>query len=297
MGTFITNLYKKYKNTDIAVQLICWNVGLFIFVTIVELFLKLFGADNEALLNVLALPASLSQFLLQPWSIVTYMFMHTDMWHILFNMLCLYWFGKFFLDFFSSKHLRGLYILGGLTGGVFFMAAYNVFPFFQDYIDTTILLGASASALAIVFATAFRAPNYMVNFFIVQVRLKYLALIAVAVDLLFITSSNAGGHIAHLGGACAGLAFAACLKRGTDLTAWINVVIDFLAGLFRCQTWHRHPKMKVHYSSKPKTDEEYNARKKQQNEELDRILDKLKKSGYAGLTVEEKKYLFDASKK
>ena len=120
----------------------------------------------------------------------------------------------------------------------------------------------------------------------------------VLTDLLFITSGNAGGHIAHLGGALAGLWFAASLNKGTDVTAWINKILDGAGSLFRKDTWKRKPKMKVHYSNYSREqDYDYNARKKAQSDEVDRILDKLKKSGYESLTTEEKKSLFDASKK
>lgn len=212
-------------------------------------------------------------------------------------MLWLYWFGQMFLSLFSAKHFRGLYLLGGICGGLLYMIAYNVFPYFSDSLYYSYLLGASASVLAIVVATAVRAPEYRVNFmFIGTVRLKYVALFMVVTDLLFMTSGNAGGHIAHLGGALAGWWFASGLSRGHDATSWINRCLDcFSEGLsFRRQS--KKTKMKVHYGDKAK-DYDYNARKKQQSEEIDRILDKLKKSGYNSLTTEEKKSLFDASKK
>ena len=175
------------------------------------------------------------------------------------------------------------------------MQAYNVFPYFSDAVYSSYLLGASASVLAIVVATAVREPEYTVQFmFIGAVRLKYVALFMVALDLLFMTSENAGGHIAHLGGALAGWWFASGLSCGHDVTKWINAVFDFLGGKWKPAP--RKPKMNVHYSDKQK-DYDYNARKKQRSDEIDRILDKLRKSGYGSLTEEEKKSLFDASKK
>ena len=152
----------------------------------------------------------------------------------------------------------------------------------------------------IVAATAYREPNYRVQLFLFgAVRLKYLALIVIGTDLLFITSNNAGGHIAHLGGALAGLWFAASLSKGKDVTYWINWFLDGFASLFQKKTWKRKPKMKVHYGSDTsrEKDYDYNARKKAQSDEVDRILEKLKKSGYESLTTEEKKSLFDASKR
>ena len=228
---------------------------------------------------------------------MTYMFLHAGALHLLFNMLWLYWFGQLFLSFFSARHLRGLYILGGLSGGLLYMLAYNVFPYFSPYVNASWLLGASASVLAIVVATAVREPEYRVNFmFIGAVRLKYVALFAVVMDLLFVTSGNGGGHIAHLGGALAGWCFAASLRKGTDVTKWINQVFDVLSGGIRLKPSPKKPKMKAEKGGRT-ADYDYNARKKQQSEEIDRILDKLKKSGYASLTNEEKKRLFDASKR
>ena len=162
--------------------------------------------------------------------------------------------------FFSSKHLRGLYFLGGICGGLLYMLAYNVFPYFQDAVYSSYLLGASASVLAIVVAVSVREPNYPVQFlFIGTVRLKYVALFMVVLDLLFMTSDNAGGHIAHLGGALAGWWFAAGLQSGHDATKWINLVCDWFAGLRR--PVKRKPKMKVHYGGR-QADYEYNARQK-----------------------------------
>lgn len=293
---FITDLKGAFRRGNVYIQLIYINVGVFIVTTLVTIFLQLFNRSVAGIFDLLALPASFTRFLYQPWSIFTYMFMHAGILHILFNMLWLYWFGSLFLYFFSGKHLRGLYILGGICGGLLYMVAYNIFPFFRSAIEFSTMVGASASVLAIVVATAYREPNYPVQLFLFgTVRLKYLALIVVLGDLLFITSSNAGGHIAHLGGALSGLMFAACLRRGVDVTAWINKALDGIASLFSYKPRQRKPKMKVHYGRQK--DYDYNAGKKVQSEEIDRILDKLKKSGYESLTTQEKKSLFDASKK
>lgn len=300
MAHIITDLKEAFRRGNVFIQLIYINLGVFAITTLITVLLQLFNRSAANIFELLALPASFERFAMQPWSIITYMFMHSGFMHILFNMLWLYWFGALFLYFFSAKHLQGLYILGGICGGLLYMVAYNVFPYFRPMIEYSTMVGASASVLAIVVATAYREPNYRVQLFLFgAVRLKYLALIVVATDLLFITSSNAGGHIAHLGGALAGLWFAASLKKGTDMTAWINKLIDGIGALFNKKTWQRKPKMKVHYSSGKgrQQDYDYNARKKNQSEEIDRILEKLKKSGYESLTTEEKKSLFDASSK
>ena len=295
MASIITDLKETFRNGNIHVRLIFINAAVFVLMAFISIFLQLFNIAEIQLFEWLEMPASLIQFLYQPWSLLTYMFMHAGILHILFNMLWLYWFGELFLQFFSAKHLRGLYILGGCSGGLLYLAAYNVFPYFEPLIPYSYLLGASASVLAVVTATAYREPNYPIRLLLLgTMKLKHMAWMVIGLDLLFITSSNAGGHIAHLGGALAGLAFAAQLSKGHDLTHFINYILDTLLAWTDRQP--RKPKMKVNYG-KRQSDYDYNAHKKAQNEEIDRILDKLRKSGYESLTTEEKKSLFDASKR
>lgn len=297
MGNFVTELKSKFQRGDISIRFIFVNVGVFLVSSFILVLLTLFNSNGASLLRYLELPASIESFMYQPWSILSYMFMHAGILHLLFNMLWLYWFGQLFLHQFSAKHFRGLYVLGGICGGLFYMMAYNAFPYFESSIPYSYLLGASASVLAIVVATAIRIPEYKIQLlFIGAVRLKYVALFVIVSDLLFVTSGNAGGHIAHLGGALGGWLFVSSLHKGTDITAWINVSWDAITNLFTRSAKAKKPKMKVHYGEKT-GDYNYNARKKEQSEEVDRILDKLKKSGYASLTTEEKKRLFDASGK
>lgn len=296
MGRFITDLKNDFRKGSISQQFIYINIGIFVLTALVSIVGMLFNVGNSWV-EWLELPAWLPQFIKQPWSLVTYMFLHANILHLLFNMLWLYSFGQLFLMFFSARHFRGLYFLGGLCGGLLYIVAYNVFPYFLPYIYKSYLLGASASVLAIVIATAVREPEYRVSLMLFgQIRLKYLALIVIVTDLLFVTSNNAGGHIAHLGGALAGWWFAAGLQKGTDVTKWINIFIDWFWDIWKVKHAPKKPKMKVHYGGRA-GDYEYNARKKEQNDEIDRILDKLKKSGYQNLTTEEKKRLFDASKR
>lgn len=248
MATIITDLKETFRRGNIYIQLIYINVAVFILTTLTEVMFQLFNRSIAGVFEWLELPASVLRFILQPWSLLTYMFMHAGFMHILFNMLWLYWFGALFLSFFSAKHLRGVYILGGICGGLLYMAAYNIFPYFRPMTDYSFMLGASASVLAIVAATAYREPNYPIRLLLFgTIRLKYLALIVIGTDLLFITSSNAGGHIAHLGGALAGVWFAASLSKGSDLTSWINKCLDTLVSIVSFKP--RKPKMKVHYGT------------------------------------------------
>lgn len=298
MNNIITDLQQRFRQGSISLQLIYINIGIYLLQALVTILLLLFNVRDGFPVRWFEMPADVMKLLMQPWSVVTYMFFHAGILHLLFNMLWLYWFGQLFLYNFSAKHLRGLYLLGGIVGGLFYLLAYNLFPYFQPVVDSSVLVGASASVLAIVVATAVSMPEYRLNLLLFgQVKLKYVALVVVLTDLLFITSDNSGGHIAHLGGALAGWWFARGIRDGRyDATAWINVVLDTVGGWFHRPSRVKKPRMKVHVGKHGK-DYDYNARKKAQSDEIDRILDKVRQSGYDGLSAEEKRKLFDASQR
>ncbi len=298
MGITITKLRQRFAQASMPQRFIYVNVALFLLVWLVIVILMLFNLDGSALQRWLELPAWPARFLSQPWSIVTYMFMHADVFHLLFNMLWLYWFGRLFLYLFSERHFCGLYFFGGLCGGALYLFCYNLFPYFSDRVQVAYLLGASASVLAITVATAVREPDLRVRLFLFgEIRLKYIALAMVGMDLLLMTSGNAGGHIAHLGGALSGWWFAVSQRKGRDITAWINRVIDVVVNLFTAigKPRPRKPKMKVTYHFQENNAQRTASAPRKRSAEIDRILDKLKQSGYSSLTDEEKKSLFDAS--
>ncbi len=292
MGSFFTNLGRSFQSGTILSKLLYINIGIFLLVRLLDVVLLLFNARGIPLLLYLQLPASPESLLYRPWTLLTYMFTHFDFLHILFNLLWLYWFGGLFLNFFSERQLGGLYLLGGLAGAVSFILAYNIFPYFRDVASFSYLIGASASVMAIVFAVSFYRKDLEINLlFIGRVKLIYLALFTLALDLLAMTSENAGGHIAHIGGALFGIWFATRMRAGKDFTEPMNRLVDKCVNLFK-----RKPRMRVTYK-RNETDYEYNARKHQEAEDLDAILDKLKRSGYESLSADEKRRLFDASRK
>lgn len=292
MESIFTNLKRTFQSRNILVKLIYINVGLFLIIRLAGVAFVLFKVDELSFLQYLQLPSSPEELLYRPWTVLTYMFTHFDFLHILFNMLWLYWFGGLFLSFFSERQLGGLYLLGGIAGAILFMVAYNTFPYFENVASSSYLMGASASVMAIVFAISFYRKDLEIGLFLIgRVKLIYLALFTFVLDLLAITSDNAGGHIAHIGGALLGILFAVCIQKGTDLTAPMNWVIDRVVNLGK-----RKPTMRVTYK-RAETDYEYNARKYRESADLDSILDKLKRSGYESLSSEEKKQLFEASKK
>lgn len=294
MGAIITNLRERFRLGNILTKLIYINVGVFLLVHLVGVLLTLFNAGDMPFMLYLELPSSPATLLTRPWTLVTYMFTHYDFLHILFNMLWLYWFGGLFLNFFSERQLGGLYLLGGLAGAALFVLVYNIFPYFREVAAFSYLMGASASVMAIVFAISFYRKELEVNLFLLgRIRLIYLALVVLAIDLLAMTSDNAGGHIAHIGGALLGIWFASKMREGKDLTAPVNRLIDRLVNLGKRRA---RPKMRVTYK-RPESDYDYNARKHREEADIDAILDKLRKSGYESLSADEKRRLFDASKR
>lgn len=299
MEGIISDLKARFRRGSMPIQLIYINVGLFLAAAICRTIHWLFQLPPgwpDGWIHYLLLPSDPARLILQPWSVISYMFMHEGIWHLLFNMLCLYVFGQMFLQFFSAKHLRGVYLLGGLTGAAAFLLA-QLLPVFQMQ-GSSVLLGASAAVLAILTAVATKEPNYPVRLFLLgSIRMKYVALGLILLSVVSVSGSNSGGEVAHLGGALAGWLFTRSLNKGQDLTKWINGCIDGILSLFsRKPSRKKKPKMGIHTAKEPK-DWQFNAQKKKENENIDRILDKLKRSGYESLTAEEKKSLFDASKR
>lgn len=295
MNHLFSNLKQQFKFGGILKQLIFINVGVFLVTALLTVVLRLFHIDANYYLQYFYLPSNIDLLIQRPWTIITYMFCHSGILHILFNMIWLFWFGTIFKMSFSQKTLGGLYFLGGIFGALIFVLSYNFFPYFEEHSMNSSLVGASASVLAIVVATAMRLPNVELNFmFIGSVKLKYVAIVIVLLDLIGITSDNAGGHLAHLGGAFAGYLFSINWRSGKDITSFINRFIDKIVNLFKSK-----PKMRVHVnqSRRAENDMDYRKRKAQEEQSINAILEKIKQSGYESLSKEEKKSLFDASKK
>ncbi len=297
MANFIDDIKLKFKQGDLLVKLIFINVVIFLLLNIVGIVLKLFQIGDFDLVNHLAVPSQPDQLLLKPWTLFTYMFIHYEILHILFNMLVFYWFGRLFLSHFNERQLVGLYILGGLAGAVVYVLAFNFIPYYVNL--HSVLLGASASVMAIVFGIAFYRPSLRVNLlFVGSIKILYIALVMFAIDFISLDDpANPGGHVAHIGGAIAGYLFALGMQKGKDISSWINRIVDLFVNLFSSLfSGRKRPKLKVTYSQREK-DYEYNLRKHKQDVDLDKVLDKIKQSGYDSLSSEEKKRLFDASKK
>ena len=277
--------YKMLQSGSRINLLIGINVIAFLLINIPAVLLSLMGNDmlNSFAAEYLALPANLSKLAIRFWTPITYMFMHAGVFHILFNMLWLYWMGQIFEEYLGNKRLVGLYIMGGLAGAAMFILCYNVLPAFSGApLMYASVVGASASVTAIVIATATLLPNYTIYMmFIGPVKLKWIAVFFIIIDFLSIAGPNAGGEIAHLGGALLGFIYIKQLNRGHDWSRSVNDVFS------------QRPKVKV--VSQNRSYQQQGASAPRQ-EEIDHILDKISQSGYESLNKHEKEVLFRASK-
>ena len=282
-------IIQSFKTGNALTKLIYINLGVFLFIKLMYVALFLFNVSGvyESFIKLLAVPASLSSLIVKPWTLITYMFLHENFLHILFNLLWLFWFGRVFVQYLGSRKLTGVYILGGIAGAGLYIFSYNVFPVFRDALDMSYALGASAAVMAIAVAIAFHVPDYRFHLiFIGPVKIIYIVLFFIFTDILTIASYNPGGHIAHLGGALTGYWFVRQYAKGKDISRGINNLLDKGKSLFK-----KKKKMKVTYNRKM-TDMEYNKYKAEQQKQLDDILDKIAKNGYDSLSKKEKETLF-----
>lgn len=287
-GEIKEELMESFKRGTTLTKLIYINLGVFLAVNLAIAILSLFNI-SENWLDHLMLPAHVGTLLRQPWTIITYMFLHESFIHILCNILMLYWFGRLLLQHCTQHDLVGVYILGGIAGGITYIVAYNLFPRFAGQVGFAHLLGASAAVMAITVATAIFAPNQTIRLFLFgEVKIKWIALVSVAISLMQIKAENAGGELSHIGGAIAGYFFAANYKKGKNITTWISDLLHRIVNLTKGVG--KNPKMRVSYTKE--SDQDYNYRKKQEDAEIDKILDKIKSSGYESLNDDEKGKLF-----
>ena len=261
--------------------LLTWLIGINIFLFLLVKIISLAGnlSGNEQwgvnLLRFLELPANPAVFITRPWTAVTYMFTQYDVFHILFNMLWLYWFGELFLTLGTERRLATLYLYGGLAGA----ALYGLTALISPLLTGGVLIGASGSVLAIVVATAMMMPDFKVSLlFIGPVSLKWIAIFTLSIDLAGMGGSNIGGHVAHIGGALAGAAYALGMRKGYDLTRPVSAFIGMAKN---CLIKSDRSKMRSSRAA--------------DIENLDAILDKIKRSGYGSLTARERKTLFEIS--
>ncbi|NQV01999.1 MAG: rhomboid family intramembrane serine protease [Bacteroidia bacterium] len=290
-----------FRQKSVLSYLVIINIAVWILIQMFRVLAFLLDKpDSDSAFSVVidyfAVPASLPLLLERPWTLFTYMFLHVGIWHILFNMLWLFWFGRIFPEYLTQKQLLWVYILGGLAGAFAYILAFNIFPVFEPMVVTSYALGASASVMAVVTAIAFYVPNYTIYLlFFGRIKIVYIAIALFILDFFTIPGGNAGGQIAHIGGALLGFLFIKSIRPSSissyspkgSFSSWLSRMF-----IVRKKTPDRNRSPR-----RPVTDDEFNQQKAQQQKRIDMILDKISKGGYDSLTREEKEFLFKSSGK
>jgi len=302
---------RQFSYGNMLTRIILANIGVFVVVILARLLLFSIGGGEggvyQKFLHFFMVGADWKHNLTHPWVFITHMFLHDGLWHILWNMLLLFWFGRIVGDLLGDRRILPIYLLGGLAGGFayFFMANIATPWDFGAY-----ALGASAAFMAILVVAGKTAPDYNISLlFLGDVKLKYIVAVLFLLDLIGLSANNnSGGSFGHLGGALMGFIIAQQLQNGNDLTAPVNKVLDSVTSFFSNlflekapgpKVAYRSPDLKKHGAQRPGNSSQRPGRKDDlpYQEKLDSILDKIKQSGYDSLSPSEKEFLFDASKK
>ena len=291
MTTLNQDLKDKLKRLTTFEKIIAINVVIYILGWLV---FKVQNIHRKDSLSWLSLPSDFWEFLTKPWTIITYGFAHVEIWHLFFNMLVLYFIGRSFSNLFNVNLSLNVYILGILCGALAYLLVYNVFP--NGLLKSTIgLVGASAGVRAALIFLCTYMPKYEVRLITWNVKLMYIGIVLVVLDIPGLFSQNAGGSVAHFGGYFLGFVYAYQLKKGVDIGKGFESFMDSISGWFKpksnLKTVHRSKKKTFAGHTKKEFDE-FNNQK-----QIDIILDKISKSGYETLTQEEKEFLFRSGKK
>ncbi len=275
----INDIKHAYRTATVVEKIIYINVFLFL---ITVLFTKF-------IIQWFALPSNFDSFLNKPWTLITYAFIHKDIFHVLSNLLVLFYIGNLFLTFHTKKQFLNFYFLGGIFGAIIFLAYY----YFIDNTGALPLAGASAAVTTIFIAIATKTPRYALRLrFIGSVELWVLAAFWVGLSILQLANPDKGSAIAHISGAIFGFIYSKQLAQGNDIGKWFETILDFFTNVFK-------PKKKSPFKAVYKTKKRNTANEvsKTRQRKIDDILDKISKSGYESLTQEEKNFLFRAGKK
>lgn len=287
----LKDLKYKFYNLDPFGKIIAITAVIFIIDLVLTSLLR-FNVTKYFML-----PSGFTDFILQPWSLITYGFIHSDIWHVVFNMLFLYYLSRIASNLFKTKMILNVYFLGIIFGGLTYLAVANVLPASFFDIKNGVLVGASAGVSALLVFVALYMPNSEIRLFnVFNVKWKYIALFFIGFDVIRILMGiNQGGYIAHLGGYLLGYLYATKLKDGKDIGLGFERLMDTVA------TWFK-PKSNLKTVYRKKRKDEFAGKTKQEfntfnnQKKIDLILDKISKSGYESLTSEEKEFLFKAGK-
>ncbi len=281
------SLRNRFSQFNIAEKLILINVVCFVVPFFLRSIFFLFNLPEQSFFNVFELSPAIDELLFKPWTLLTYGFLHNSIRHIFWNMLLLYYAAQFFLNLFSSQRFINVYFMGILVGGLVFILSYAIFPVFKG--QSPSMVGASAGVMAVLIFCCTYTPNQEVRLLFFNVKLMYVGIALVVVDVLQIRSGNSGGHLAHIGGAALGYFYAQQLQNGKDIGSGFERLWKWFSGLAnagsKMETIYKKPRNKA--AKKATTDQA----------KIDRILDKISASGYDSLSKAEKEFLFKAGKK
>ena len=283
----LNRLQIKFKSFNVIEQIIVLNVGVFILSA-------LFGAlkGDVWLIRYLELPRDVFDLIYQPWSILTYGFVHYDFFHLLFNMLVLHYIARILFNLFQKRLILNIYLLGIIFGGMAYLLVYNLFD--DSYLKSVgVLVGASAGVRALLIFLCVYLPDNEVRILSFNIKLLYIALVMIGFDFLGLVGANQGGNIAHLGGALLGYLYAVQFKNGKDLGSGFNKFVSGIVSVFKTKSPLKTVHKRASKSSVTKSSEFSELNKQKQ---IDLILDKISKSGYESLTKKEKEFLFRAGK-
>jgi membrane associated rhomboid family serine protease len=281
---FWQDIRLRFNKFNTLEKIIAINVVFFVFPFILSTVFFLFKVSISGWFDYVELSANIKTAIFRPWTILTYGFFHASFSHIFWNMMLLYISGGLMLNLFKEKLLLNTFFVGIMAGGLTYLIAYNVFPVFSSVEGT--LIGSSAGVMAVLIFMASYMPNSPIRVFVFSVPLKYIALLFVFIDLVQIPQSNAGGHIAHLGGALWGYIYQRQFLQGNDIGAWFMNGFDSIRNTLASKPRTKRPKT----ARKTTTSDAVDQKK------IDAILDKIAASGYESLTKAEKEYLFRAGK-
>ncbi len=301
----LINEFKKTGNAVVKLILINGIIYATILILRTVFHYALSSQVYEAVMSQIKLPADLNSFIYKPWTLITNFFAHEGFFHILFNMLFLYWFGRVIEEYIGGRRVIALYVLGGIAGGLVFLTMYNVTPYLQAGLSGATLIGASGGIFAIIVGLATLLPDYTVFLlFLGAVRIKYIAAFYIVLSVAELVGANPGGNLAHLAGALVGFGFIKSLKNGVDWGEPLYSFLDFTNALFAPRSGR--PKMPRRERTPEPTIASSNTKKSKSEpandidlapdqDEIDSILDKISKSGYESLSREEKQKLYKAS--
>ena len=284
--SFMNDLRYRFATFSIAEKIILVNVICFVLPKLLGVIFFLFNIPITAYMDWLQLSPNLGTFITRPWTLLSYSFIHSGFFHLLWNMVLLFYAGRLLLNLFPDRIFINNYFLGVISGGLIFIGSYALFPVFAGTYPP--MIGASAGVMAVFIFICTYTPNQEIRFFFINLKLKYLGLAFFFLDVIQIPYGNAGGHLAHIGGAVLGFFYARQLAGGRDIGIGFENLWQAVFKRKQLKTVYRAPQ-KTSTSSKKSSDGVH------QNK-IDAILDKISKSGYDSLSKEEKDYLFKAGK-